>query len=66
MMELTTTAPPFPTPLDAYPSPSADGLLATLSARVTTDPFNAVATAIFLLAIVHTFVAPKFAATLPI
>jgi hypothetical protein len=62
MIDPTTHTAPFPTPLDAYPPPSPDGLLSTLSARVATDPFNAVATAIFLLAIVHTFVAPKFAA----
>jgi hypothetical protein len=62
MMDITTIAASFPTPLDAYPPHSPDGLLATLSARVAADPFNAVATAIFMLAIVHTFVAPKFAA----
>jgi hypothetical protein len=62
MIDPTTHAPSFPTPLDAYPAASPDGLLATLSARVAADPFNAVATAIFLVAIVHTFVAPKFAA----
>jgi hypothetical protein len=50
----------FPTPLEAYGAPSPDGLLATLADRIATNPFNAVATAIFLLAIVHTFVAAKF------
>lgn len=60
-MDLTATTSAFPTPLDAYPPPSADGLLATLSARIAADPFNVVATAIFVLAIVHTFFAPKFA-----
>jgi hypothetical protein len=59
MIDPTSHAPTFPTPLHAYPAASPDGLLATLSARVAADPFNAVATAIFLLAIVHTFVAPK-------
>jgi hypothetical protein len=62
MIDPTTHAPTFPTPLDAYPAASPDGLLATLSARVAAEPFNAVATVLFLLAIVHTFVAPKFAA----
>lgn len=52
----------FPTPLTAYPAPSAHGLLATLAQRLTQDPFNAVATGIFLLAILHTFAAPRFAA----
>ena len=49
----------FPTPLSAYPPP-ADGLLATLSARVAQDPINLVVTAIFAIAIVHTFAAAHF------
>jgi Putative Na+/H+ antiporter len=52
----------FPTPLTAYPPPSPNGLLATLGDRVAFDPFNAVATAIFVLAILHTFAAARFAA----
>jgi hypothetical protein len=52
----------LPTPLSAYPPASADGLFATLAQRVTQDPFNAVATAIFALAIIHTFSAARFAA----
>jgi hypothetical protein len=52
----------FPTPLQNYPPPSDAGLLATLAERVAFDPFNAVAAGIFLLAILHTFVAPRFAA----
>jgi hypothetical protein len=51
----------FPTPLTSYPPPSPDGLLATLSDRVAADPFNLIATVIFLLAIVHTFAASWFA-----
>jgi hypothetical protein len=51
----------FPTPLTAYPPPH-DSLVATLSDRVAIDPFNAVATGIFLLAILHTFAAARFAA----
>ncbi len=38
-----------------------EGLLATLASRVEADPFNAVATVIFLLAVIHTFVAVRFA-----
>jgi len=49
----------FPTPLEAYPQVSG-GLLATLAARLDAVPFNAVATAIFALAIVHTFLAARF------
>jgi hypothetical protein len=52
----------FPTPLGAYPPPSPSGLFGTLSERAAADPFNLVATGIFLLAIIHTFLAPKFAA----
>ncbi len=50
----------FPTPLSAYGPPSSDGLLATLAGRVAADPFNAIATALFVLAIIHTFTASKF------
>ncbi len=51
----------FPLPLDAYPPPSSAGLLATLADRVGVDPFNAIATGIFLLAVLHTFAAARFA-----
>jgi hypothetical protein len=54
-------ASPFPTPLDAYP-PAADTLWHTLAARLQVDPFNGIATAIFLAAIVHTFVTARFTA----
>jgi hypothetical protein len=50
----------FPKPLDSYADASGAGLLETLTARVLAEPFNAVATGIFLLAIVHTFLASKF------
>jgi hypothetical protein len=52
----------FPTPLANYPPPSADGLLGTLATRVAIEPFNAVATGIFLLAVIHTFMAARFTA----
>jgi hypothetical protein len=52
-------SPPFPLPLSAYPQVPG-GLLDTIAARIAADPFNAVATAIFLLAIVHTFAAAQF------
>src|SRR5690349_3578600 len=50
----------FPRPLDAYPAGSS--LLDTLSSRIAVEPFNAVASAIFVLAILHTFAAPWFTA----
>jgi len=58
------TAPdsvPFPRLLGSYP-PAAASLLDTLSARVTAEPFNAVASGIFALAILHTFAASRFTA----
>jgi len=50
----------FPLPLSAYVDPSQGGLLDTLAARIAADPFNAVATAIFFAAILHTFLAARF------
>src|SRR6187397_1193226 len=50
----------FPVPLGDYPQ-VAGGLLDTLSARIAVEPFNAIATAIFVIAIVHTFAASWFA-----
>ena len=54
------TGTTFPMPLDAYAGASPDGLLATLADRIAANPFNAVATTIFLIAIVHTFVSSRF------
>lgn len=52
----------FPTPLDAYPIPTGAGVLAVLAQRIAVEPFNAVATAIFALAIIHTFTVKRFLA----
>jgi len=60
---LSPDAPPgsaFPLPLAAYPPASPDGLLETLADRAHIEPFNLIATAIFLLAILHTFLAARF------
>jgi hypothetical protein len=43
-----------------YPM-SSGALLDTLVSRVRAEPFNAIATAIFLLAVLHTFAAARFA-----
>src|SRR4051794_9797068 len=51
----------FPRLLESYPPPAAS-LLDTLSARLSAEPFNGVASAIFGLAILHTFAAPRFTA----
>ena len=50
----------FPPALDAYPT--AVTLWDTIAARVRFEPFSAVATGIFFLAILHTFVAARFTA----
>ena len=52
--------PAFPRHLDSYGDPAVASLGATLLHRVAAEPFNLVATVIFLLAICHTFVAGKF------
>lgn len=50
----------FPLPLSAYPSPLSSGLLDTLWLRLQADPFNGIATAVFVIAVLHTFVAARF------
>ena len=52
----------FPRNLDEYPDLPGAPLLDLLVARVEAEPFNAIATGIFLLAILHTFAAARFAA----
>jgi len=49
----------FPKPLETYP-PAEGGIVKTLAARATADPFNVAASVIFLLAILHTFAASSF------
>lgn len=51
----------FPIPLSAYAAEEADmSLFQKLAHRVDVDPFNLAASIIFLLAILHTFLAPLF------
>jgi putative Na+/H+ antiporter len=52
----------IPRPLETYPSAADQSLAGELAARVRLEPFNALATGVFLLAIVHTFAAARFAA----
>ena len=61
MAETSSITGGFPPAVTSYP-PVEGGLLATLQARVEAEPFNAFATAIFVLAILHTFSAARFAA----
>lgn len=50
----------FPPPLTAYPDPEGVGLVQTLRSRIAAEPFNLVATLLFVCAIVHTFLATRF------
>jgi hypothetical protein len=50
----------LPLPLTAYPAASG-GIWEVLVARVRHEPFNALALSIFVLAILHTFAAARFA-----
>ena len=62
MIDVPAAAAAFPRPLAEYPAIAGQGLGQILAARVEIEPFNAIATAIFALAIVHTFTAAKFTA----
>ena len=63
-----TTAPPppykgpFPRPLDTYDDAGSNDVGTVLVSRAFADPFNLTATVIFLLAVIHTFLAPKILA----
>lgn len=50
---------PFPLPLESYGQPGGD-VMEILKARAQIEPFNVVASLIFLLAIIHTFLTAKF------
>jgi hypothetical protein len=52
----------FPRSLDSYNDGDADSIFAMLINRVKQEPFNLIATLIFLCAIVHTFLTSKFMA----
>lgn len=54
------SAPAFPRPLESYADNAEHGLWAQLVHRAQVDPFNVIATVIFLLAITHTFLASRF------
>ncbi len=56
---MTDTVNEFPRALAAYPD-VAGGLWQVLAARIEAEPFNALATGIFILAVAHTFVAARF------
>ena len=50
----------FPRSLASYPELTGQPILDILWSRIELEPFNAIATAIFLLAVLHTFVAGTF------
>ena len=62
MIPATTAVKEVPRPLETYPSGADQSLAAQLAGRVQIEPFNALATAVFFLAILHTFAAARFAA----
>ena len=57
---LTTVADVFPRALSSYADAPGASVWDVLVARVQENPFNLVATVIFILAIVHTFLAARF------
>lgn len=59
---MTPAPASFPLPLDAYVGEEGLGLLEILLRRAAQDPLNLLATGLFLLAILHTFLAPTLLA----
>ncbi|CAA9261763.1 MAG: putative membrane protein [uncultured Chthoniobacterales bacterium] len=52
--------PSFPRPLDQYGDAGMTGVFEIIRHRAATEPFNVIATLIFFLAIIHTFLAKRF------
>lgn len=57
---INTEALAFPIPLSSYPSNDGASIFSVLESRIRTEPFNLLATILFLMAIVHTFAASTF------
>ncbi len=62
MTQPAIAAPVLPRALETYPSAADQTLGTELLQRVQLEPFNAIATGIFALAILHTFAAARIAA----
>ena len=62
MIDVPGATAAFPRPLTDYPSVAGESLARILAGRVEIEPFNAIATGIFVLAILHTFAAARFSA----
>ena len=60
MMSPSDALVTFPRALTSYPDSTGQSIVQTLWQRVEIEPFNAMATAIFFLAILHTFAAARF------
>jgi hypothetical protein len=60
--EPSANAAPFPPPLESYQDEGNPDVGTVLVSRMCAEPFNLIATVIFLLAIIHTFFAPKILA----
>src|SRR5208282_3756143 len=56
------SAIPFPPPLESYQDEGNLDVWTVLLGRMLGEPFNMIATVIFFLAIIHTFLAPKILA----
>jgi hypothetical protein len=56
------TGTTFPLALEAYAGDQSLSLFGQLASRVRREPLNAVATSLFVLAILHTFLAPRLLA----
>jgi hypothetical protein len=54
-----TPNPAFPPPLESYHDEGNPDIWTVLVSRMLAEPFNVIATVIFFLAIIHTFLAPK-------
>jgi hypothetical protein len=62
MVSGAETMAAIPRPLTEYPAAAGQSLFEILGSRIELEPFNAIATGIFLLAIAHTFAAARFSA----
>jgi Na+/H+ antiporter NhaD/arsenite permease-like protein len=49
----------FPRPLRTYTDPTSESVVEVIRARAAAEPFNAVATLVFALAVLHTFATTK-------
>jgi hypothetical protein len=59
---IETIAGVLPRALSDYPASADQSLLSLLAERIHIEPFNAMATAIFVVAILHTFATARFSA----